>query len=105
MIHDVIIVGGGPVGSYTASLLAKKGFDTLVLESNPSVGHRVVCTGLISVEAFDRFHLPREAVINQIQNVTFFSPSGIRFSYRPFSSMAFMVALAAASYALLVSST
>ena len=91
MMHDVIIVGGGPVGSYTASLLAKKGFDTLVLERNPSVGHRVVCTGLISVEAFDRFHLPREAVINQIQDVTFFSPSGIRFSYRPFSSMAFMV--------------
>ena len=57
MTHDVIIVGGGPVGCYTASLLARKGFDTLVLEGNPFVGHRVVCTGLIGVEAFDRFHL------------------------------------------------
>ena len=90
-MRDVIIVGGGPVGCFTASLLAKKGFDVLVLERNPSVGHRVVCTGLIGVEAFDRFHLPRGSVINQIQDLTFFSPSGIRFSYRPDSPMAFVV--------------
>lgn len=90
MMHDVIIVGGGPVGCYTASLLAKKGFDALVLERNPSVGHRVICTGLIGMEAFDRFNLPRGSVINQIQDVTFISPSGIRFSYRPDSPKAFM---------------
>ena len=89
-MHDVIIVGGGPVGCYTASLLAKKGFDALVLERNPSVGHRVICTGLIGMEAFDRFNLPRGSVINQIQDVTFISPSGIRFSYRPDSPKAFM---------------
>ena len=91
MMHDIIIVGGGPVGCFTASLLARKGFDSLILERNPTVGHRVVCTGLIGVEAFDRFHLPRSSVINQIQDVTFFSPSGIRFSYRPNLPMAFVV--------------
>ena len=90
MRHDVIIVGAGPVGCFTASLLAKKGFDTLVLERNPSVGQRVICTGLIGVEAFDRFHLPRGSVINRIQDVTFNSPSGIRFTYRPDSPRAFM---------------
>ena len=91
MMHDVIIVGGGPVGCFTASLLAKKGFDTLVLERNPSVGHEVICTGLIGVEAFDRFHLPRGSVINQIKDMSFLSPSGIRFSYRPDSPMASVV--------------
>jgi FADH2-dependent halogenase len=30
--HDVIIIGGGPAGSTTATLLAKKGFDVLLLE-------------------------------------------------------------------------
>ena len=91
MMHDVIVIGGGPVGCYTASLLAGKGFDVLVLESSPAIGHRVVCTGLIGVEAFERFHLPRGSVINQIQDVIFFSPSGIRFFYRPDSPRAFMV--------------
>ena len=90
-MHDVIVVGGGPVGCYTASLLAQKGFDTLVLEGNPSVGHRVICTGLIGVEAFERFHLARGSVISQIQDVTFISPSGICFSYRPDSPRAFLV--------------
>lgn len=90
-MRDVTIVGGGPIGCFTASLLAKKGFDVLVLERNPSAGHGVVCAGLIGAEAFDRFHLPRERVINEIRDVTFFSPSGIRFSHRAEHPMAFMV--------------
>jgi len=90
-VTDITIVGGGPVGCYTASLLAMKGFDVLVLERNPSIGHRVICTGLIGLEAFDRFHLPKGSVINQIQDVTFISPSGIRFTYRPGSPKALMV--------------
>ena len=90
-LRDVIIVGGGPVGSYAALLLSKRGFDVLVLERNPSVGQRVVCTGLVGMEAFDRFHLPRGAVVKQVGDVTFFSPSGIRFSYRPDGPTAFVL--------------
>ena len=90
-MHDVIIVGGGPVGCYTASLLAEKGLDVLVLEMNSSIGHEVVCTGIIGVEAFDRFHLPRGSVVNRIQDVTFISPRGIRFFYRGDAPKAFMV--------------
>jgi len=90
-LRDVAIVGAGPIGCFTASLLAEKGFDVLVLERNPSVGHGVVCAGLIGTEAFDQFHLPRGPVINRIQELTFFSPSGIRFSYRAEDPMAFMV--------------
>ncbi len=89
-MHDVIVVGGGPVGCYTASLLAKEGFDVLVLEGNPSFGHQVICTGLIGVEAFERFQLPKGSVVNEIADVTFVSPSGIRFSYRPESPQAFL---------------
>jgi len=91
MMYDIIIVGGGPVGCYAAYLLAKKGFNALILERNPSIGHRVICTGLIGMEAFNRFHLPRGSMIKQIQDMTFFSPSGIRFSYRPVSPTAFVV--------------
>jgi flavin-dependent dehydrogenase len=31
-MHDVIVIGGGPAGSTTATLLAKQGFDVLLLE-------------------------------------------------------------------------
>src|SRR3954469_2623405 len=31
-MHDVIVIGGGPAGSTAATLLAKKGFDVLLLE-------------------------------------------------------------------------
>ncbi len=31
-MHDVIVIGGGPAGSTTATLLAKKGFSVLLLE-------------------------------------------------------------------------
>ena len=31
-MHDVIVIGGGPAGSTTATLLAKQGFDVLMLE-------------------------------------------------------------------------
>jgi digeranylgeranylglycerophospholipid reductase len=90
-LRDVAIIGGGPIGCYTASVLAKTGFDVLVLERNPSVGYRVVCAGLIGAEALDRFHLPRGPVMNPIQDVTFFSPSGVRFSYRTDQPLAFRV--------------
>jgi len=90
-LRDIAIIGGGPVGCYTAFLLAKTGFDVLILERNPSVGYHIVCAGLIGTEAFDRFHLPRGPVITRIQEVTFFSPSGVCFAYRTEQPMAFMV--------------
>jgi geranylgeranyl reductase family protein len=90
-LREVIIVGGGPVGSYTAALLSKRGFDVLILERNPAVGQRVVCTGLVGMEAFDRFQLPRGAVVNQVGDVTFFSPSGIRFCYKPDGPAAYVL--------------
>lgn len=31
-MHDIIIVGSGPVGGYTAYLLAKEGFDVGIFE-------------------------------------------------------------------------
>lgn len=90
-MRDVIIVGGGPVGCFTGSLLAKEGFDALVLERNPSVGYHIVCAGLIGAEAFERFPLPRGTVVNPIQDLAFFSPSGVRFSYRTDRPLAFRV--------------
>lgn len=31
---EVLVVGGGPAGSYTASVLAREGIDTVLLEAD-----------------------------------------------------------------------
>jgi len=46
LMYDVIIVGGGPVGLFSARLIEKK-LNVLVLEKNKTVGHKA-CSGLIS---------------------------------------------------------
>ncbi len=37
VIHDVVIVGGGPVGLFLGLSLAQKGIDTLVLEAEADI--------------------------------------------------------------------
>jgi geranylgeranyl reductase family protein len=91
MAHDVVIIGGGPVGCYAAYELAKSGFRILVLERNTSIGRKLTCTGIIGTEAFDRFQLPRGSVIRHLRDVVFVSPSGTRFLYQPPSPRAFVV--------------
>ncbi|NIM49063.1 MAG: FAD-dependent oxidoreductase, partial [Gemmatimonadales bacterium] len=36
-MHDVLVVGAGPAGSYAAYCLATRGYDVLVLEEDDSV--------------------------------------------------------------------
>ena len=47
-MYDVIVIGGGPVGSYTAYKLAGMGYDVVVLEQKEGIGENVCCTGIIS---------------------------------------------------------
>lgn len=80
-MHDVIIVGGGPVGLYLAGSLAESGIDVLVLERKQKIGQGVLCTGIIGQEAFAEFQLPRESIESSIQQVELVSPSGEVISY------------------------
>src|SRR5436309_5356094 len=40
-MHDVLVIGGGPGGSTAATLLAKKGFDVLLLERERFPGFQI----------------------------------------------------------------
>ncbi len=77
-MYDVIVVGAGPGGSYSAYLLAKKGFKVLVLEEHPQIGVPTNCAGLIGAEAFRRYDLPLETVRRAFNSATFFSPAATR---------------------------
>jgi digeranylgeranylglycerophospholipid reductase len=51
--YEVIIIGAGPAGSYTASKLASDGYSVAVLERKKDSGLDICCTGIISTECFD----------------------------------------------------
>jgi len=82
-LNDVIVVGGGHAGLYTASHLARAGFQVLLLDQKKAIGERVVCTGIIGVEAFQKFDLPEDTILGSIRQVRFFSPSRTYFDYLP----------------------
>jgi len=76
VMHDIAVVGGGPGGLHAAYLLARSGFKVVVFEEHAATGDPVHCTGVLAVEAFDEFDLPRNAFLNSLTTVQFFGPSG-----------------------------
>jgi flavin-dependent dehydrogenase len=61
------------------------------LEKNSSFTQPPVCTGIIGVEAFERFNLPEDSILTSIRDILFFSPSGLKLTFRPESTQAFVV--------------
>jgi digeranylgeranylglycerophospholipid reductase len=79
---DVLIVGGGPAGLYSGLLLARAGCRVDLLEEHGVIGAPVHCTGVLAREAFDRFAIPRHAILNELQTVRFVAPSGRAIEHR-----------------------
>jgi len=90
-MHDVIVVGGGPGGLYSAYQLARAGFDVAVLEEHPTAGVPVHCTGVLASEAYDEFELPHEAILNTLARARFLSPSGRVVEYTTATTEALVV--------------
>ncbi len=75
-MYDVIVVGGGPVGSRVAIGLAVGGLSVLVLEKRASFDKHVCCTGLISAACVNEFHIPSLLTREEFNGVEVVSPSG-----------------------------
>ena len=79
---DVIIIGAGPAGSFTAWRLAQAGLRALVVEEHATIGEPAHCTGVVGRQVFERFGLPRDTIIRELSGATFYSPSGRSFCVR-----------------------
>jgi digeranylgeranylglycerophospholipid reductase len=84
---DIIVVGAGPAGSFSALQAAKLGARVTLYEEHGEIGVPSHCTGHVSLAGINRLKLdlPEGIFENRIRAATFYSPSGYPFSIR-FSS-------------------
>ncbi len=75
-LYDVLVIGAGPVGSYSAQQLASDGHKVAVFEEHACIGEPMQCTGIIGVECFRRFRLTTDTVLHEANSAKLFSPSG-----------------------------
>ena len=90
-MKDVIVIGAGHAGLYSAKELAELGFEVQILEQKEVIGEKVVCTGIVSREAFEEFELPEETMIGKVQDLRFVSPQNRTLDYFPKDPLAFVV--------------
>ncbi len=81
---DIVVVGGGPCGSYAAYTAAKLGAEVLVCEEHEEIGVPKHCAGHLNVSSLERLgmRMPRAAIENEIRGAVFCSPSGKQFVLR-----------------------
>jgi len=74
-LYDVVVIGGGPVGSYVAYKLTGTGHGVLVLERKERLGEPVCCTGIISQECVSSFAVDDSVILRRENSASLFSPS------------------------------
>jgi digeranylgeranylglycerophospholipid reductase len=72
----IAIIGAGPIGSYAAYLLAKAGKEVHLFEQKPVIGKPVSCTGIVTSEINKILDLPKEVVLNKVNQVVVHAPNG-----------------------------
>jgi len=76
IVHDVIVIGGGPAGSTVARFVADKGYNVLIVEKSGFPGEDNVCGGGLSVKAFRESGADNEISEKWILKGTHFFPWG-----------------------------
>ncbi len=90
---DIIVVGGGPCGSYAAYVAGKLGANVLVCEEHKAIGKPSHCAGHLNISSLNKMGilLPQEIIENEIKGAFFFSPSGNKFELRSNKPVTYVV--------------
>jgi geranylgeranyl reductase family protein len=91
MNHDVLIIGAGPIGSYTGFLLSKQGLRVGIFEKSSAIGQNVNCTGIVSQDCLEKVNISAEAVVRPINAIKAISPAGNFFRYQSAKPLAYVV--------------
>ena len=73
---DVAIVGGGPAGLLSASLIAEAGLEVLLLEDHDDIGAPTHCTGIASLEIAEFVKIPDEMILGGVTRARLVAPGG-----------------------------
>ncbi|MBW2984852.1 NAD(P)/FAD-dependent oxidoreductase [Candidatus Woesearchaeota archaeon] len=67
------IIGAGPIGSYTAYLLAKAGENVRIFEEHSTIGSPVQCTGLVTSSINNIIKLEKNLILNKIKKARIYN--------------------------------
>lgn len=70
----ISIIGAGPVGSYCAYLLSKRGFRVNLFEEHPKAGLPIQCTGIVTKNILNYVPKSREFIVNHFSEVQAVAP-------------------------------
>ncbi len=90
---DAIVIGAGPVGTFSALTMARKGMNVIVCEEHKEVGLPTHCAGHISIKGLKQLdvNLPNDVIENEIRGARFYSPSGYEFRLRANSPITYVI--------------
>ena len=90
---DIVVVGGGPCGSFSALTAAKLGAEVVVCEEHREIGVPAHCSGHVSLRGLGRLELrlPQKIIENEIRGAVFHSPLGEEFGVRCTSPVSLVV--------------
>jgi geranylgeranyl reductase family protein len=80
---DLLIVGAGPCGSFTALTASKLGFKVKVYEEHLKPGEPEHCPGHISINGLKSLGLnpPKKIIENEVKGIKFYSPNGLNLTF------------------------
>ncbi|MFH1589531.1 MAG: NAD(P)-binding protein, partial [archaeon] len=79
----ITIIGGGPIGCYSAALLAKNN-EVKLYEENEEIGKPIQCTGILSQTINEIMKIKKDFVANKVYGTRIYSPNkkSIRVNFK-----------------------